>query len=101
MTTVVEKVINLADAYRRHGIKVTLFFYLCYQICDILRFVTCSVVDPDQNPDPDPPDPHVFGPSGSGSRSNSQRYGSGPGSGSGSFFHQAKIVIKTFLPTAF
>ncbi len=95
MTTVAEKVINLADAYRRHGIKVTLFFYLCpIKICDILRFFTCSVADPDQNPDP--PDPHVFGPSGYGSGYNSKRYGSG--SGSGSFFHQAKI--KTFIPTA-
>ena len=46
-------------------------------------------------PDPDPPDPHVFGPSGSGSTS--QRYGSG--SGSGSFYHHAKIVRKTLIPT--
>jgi hypothetical protein len=42
---------------------------------------------------PDPPDPHVFGPPGSGSTS--QRYGSG----SGSFYHQAKIVRKTLIPT--
>jgi hypothetical protein len=41
--------------------------------------------------DPDPPDPHVFGPSGSGSTS--QRYGSG------SFYHHAKIVRKTLIPT--
>jgi hypothetical protein len=33
-------------------------------------------------PDPDPPDPHVFGPP-----------------GSGSFYHQAKIVRKTLVPT--
>ncbi len=33
--------------------------------------------------DPDPPDPHVFGPP-----------------GSGSFYHQAKIVRKTLIPTA-
>ncbi len=38
-------------------------------------------------------DPHVFGPPGSGSIS--QRYGSG----SGSFYHQAKIVRKTLIPT--
>jgi hypothetical protein len=38
------------------------------------------------------PDPHVFGPPGSGSIS--QRYGSG------SFFHQAKIIRKTLIPTA-
>jgi hypothetical protein len=40
-----------------------------------------------------------FGPPGSGSTS--QRYGSGScsGSGSGSFYHHAKIVRKTFIPT--
>jgi hypothetical protein len=43
--------------------------------------------------DPDLPDPHVFGPPGSGSTS--QRYGSG----TGSFFHHAKIVRKTLIPT--
>jgi hypothetical protein len=47
------------------------------------------------DPDPDPPDPHVFGPPGSGSGSASQRYGSG----SGSFYHHAKIVRKTLIPT--
>ncbi len=35
-------------------------------------------------PDPDPPDPHVFG---------------SPGAGSGSFYHHAKIVRKTLIPT--
>jgi hypothetical protein len=47
--------------------------------------------------DPDPPDPRVFGPPGSGTGSTSQRYGSGSGScsGSGSFYHHAKIVLKT------
>ncbi len=39
------------------------------------------------------PDPQVYGPPGSGSIS--QRYGSG----SGSFYHQAKIVWKTLIPT--
>ena len=62
-----------------------------------------SVADPDPNPDPDPPDPHVFGPPGSGSGSTSQMYGSGSGScsgsGSGSFYHHAKIVRKTLIPT--
>ncbi len=55
-----------------------------------------SVVDPDLS---DPSDPHVFGPPGSGSTS--QRYGSGSGSGSGSrsFYHHAKIVRKTLIPT--
>ncbi len=47
-----------------------------------------SVGDPD-------PDPHVFEPPGSGSGSTSQRYGSG----SGSFYHYAKIVRKTLIPT--
>jgi hypothetical protein len=69
-----------------------------------------SVQDPDPHPDasvfgsvadpnPDPPDPHVFGPPGSGSTS--QMYGSGCGScsGSGSFYHHAKIVRKTLIPT--
>jgi hypothetical protein len=45
------------------------------------------------------PDPHVFGPPGSGSGSTSQRYGSGSGPGSGSFYHHAKIVRKTLIPT--
>jgi hypothetical protein len=45
--------------------------------------------------DPDPSDSYVFGPPGSRSRSISQRYGSG----SGSFYHQAKIVRKTLIPT--
>ncbi len=39
------------------------------------------------------PDPRVFGPPESGSGSTSQRYGSG------SFYHQAKIVRKTLIPT--
>ncbi len=38
-----------------------------------------------RNPDQDPSDPYVCGP---------------PGSGSGSFYHQAKIVRKTLIPTA-
>ncbi len=43
--------------------------------------------------DPDPSDPYVFGSPGSGFVC--QRYGSG----SGSFYHQAKIVSKTLIPT--
>ena len=46
-------------------------------------------------PNPDPPDPHVFGPPGSGSTC--QSFGSG--SGFGSFYHHAKIVRKTLIPT--
>jgi hypothetical protein len=45
--------------------------------------------------DPDSSDPYVFGPPGSGSGPINQRYGSG----SGSFYHQAKIVRKTLIPT--
>jgi hypothetical protein len=41
------------------------------------------------------PDPYIFGPPGSRSGSDSQRYGSG----SGSFYHHAKIVRKTWIPT--
>jgi hypothetical protein len=44
-------------------------------------------------------DPHVFGPPGSGSTN--QRYGSGSGSCSGSFYHHAKIIRKTLIPTLF
>ncbi len=53
--------------------------------------IIISVADPD----PAPPDPLVFGPPGSGSGSTSQRYASG----SGSFYHHAKIVRKTLIPT--
>jgi hypothetical protein len=53
-------------------------------------FLPTSV--PDTDP-PDPPDPNVFGPPGSGSISQTLRYGSG------SFYHQAKIVRKTLIPT--
>ncbi len=42
---------------------------------------------------PDQLDQYVFGPPGSESGSISQRYGSG------SFYHQAKIVRKTLIPT--
>jgi hypothetical protein len=49
------------------------------------------------DPDPDPPDPHVFGPLGSGSGSTSQRFGSG--FGTRSFYHHAKTVRKTLIPT--
>ncbi len=43
------------------------------------------------------PNPHVFGPPGSGSIS--QKYGTGSGSGSGSFYQQAKLGRKTWIPT--
>ncbi len=60
----------------------------------VVQAFASSVADPDPNPDPDP---HVFGPPGSGFIS--QRYGSGSGFGSGSFYHHAKIVKKTLIPT--
>ncbi len=44
------------------------------------------------------PDPYVFEPPGSRSGSISLRYGSG--SGFGSFYHQAKIIRKTLIPSA-
>jgi hypothetical protein len=47
----------------------------------------------DSVPDPDSTDPHVFGPPGSGSTS--QRYGSEYGS----FYHHAKIVTNTLIPS--
>jgi hypothetical protein len=43
-------------------------------------YLETSVADPD--PNPDPPDPHVFGPP-----------------GSGSFYHHAKSIRKTLIPT--
>jgi hypothetical protein len=49
-----------------------------------------SVTLPVSVPDPDT---HGFGTSGSGSTN--KRYGAG----SGSFYHHAKIVIKTLIPT--
>jgi hypothetical protein len=64
-----------------------------------LELVTeSSVADPDPNPDPP-----VFRPPGSGYGSTNQRYGPGSGScsgsGSRSFYHHAKTVRKTFIPT--
>jgi hypothetical protein len=64
------------------------------RVCYTQKNVVISSV---ADSDPDPSGPYVFGPPGSGSGSASQRYGYG--SGSGSFYHQAKIVRKTLLPT--
>jgi hypothetical protein len=50
------------------------------------KIAIISVADPDPNPDP-----YVFGPPGSGSVS--QRYRSR------AFFHQAKLVRKSLVPT--
>jgi hypothetical protein len=57
------------------------------------RMLKINIINSVPDPNPDPPDPHVFGPPGSGSTS--QRYGSG----SGSFYHHAKIVRITLIPT--
>jgi hypothetical protein len=57
--------------------------------------IRSSIADSDPNPDPDPSDPYVFGPLGNGFGSISQR----DESGSVSFYHQAKIVRKTLIPT--
>jgi hypothetical protein len=59
----------------------------------IYSFKKNSLADPYPIPNTDPYD---FKPPGSGSGSISQRYGSR----SGSFYHQAKIVRKTSIPTA-
>ncbi len=48
------------------------------------RLHTTKLVNSVAGPNPDPSDPYVFGPS---------------GSGSGSFYHQAKVVRKTCIPT--
>jgi hypothetical protein len=48
----------------------------------LLRFELLSVGTSVADPDPDPQDPHVFGPP-----------------GSGSFYHHAKIVRNTLIPT--
>ncbi len=79
------KTLVLLELFEVH-LNFVLFFLASF-------WVGTSVADPDPNPDPDPPGPHVFGPPGSGSIS--QRYGSG----SGSFYHHAKIVRKTLIPT--
>jgi hypothetical protein len=66
-----------------------------YQDCTVklkTDMIPISVADPD-------PDPHVFGPPGSGSTSQRYGFGSCSGSGSGSFYHHAKIVRKTLIPT--
>ncbi len=71
--------------------------FLCAQVFPILLLESqyynknIGLVSSVADPNPDPPDPHVFGPPGSGSIS--QRYGSG------SFYHHAKIVRKTLIPT--
>ncbi len=66
--------------WRKTGCDPALFRIYC---------ISSSVADPDPNPDPS--DPYVFGPPGSGSVSQSY--------GSGSFYHEAKILNKTLIPT--
>ncbi len=70
--------------YFRYGYSCPNMPLQKFEVGEII--LTGSVADP--NPDLDPPDPHVFG------LSISQRYGSG------SFYHQAKKVRKTLIPTA-
>ncbi len=65
------------------------------------QFLKISVADPDPNRDPAPPDPHVLGlldmvPIHQSEAWIRIRFGSG----SGSFYHQAKKVRKTLIPTA-
>jgi hypothetical protein len=68
-------------------------FYSCWHTDNNLIPIG-SIADPN-------PDPHVFGPPGSGSIGQRSGSGSGFGSGSGSFYHHAKIVRKTLIPTIF
>jgi hypothetical protein len=62
-----------------------------HHIKQVSTFRSSSVADPVPNPDP-----YVFRPPESGSGSTSQRYGSG----SGSFYHQAKTLRKSLIPTS-
>ncbi len=79
-------------------IQIRIRFQVPRRICILYLLVKytdpqhCFQQNPDPDPNPDPSDPYVFGPPGSGSVS--QRYASG------SFYHQAKIVRKTLIPTA-
>jgi hypothetical protein len=97
---------QVLSSYRRGGLRgvpIDIGLAFLHNRRWFLGTLKGSVADPDPNPDPDPPDPRVFGPPGSGSGSTSQRYGSGSGScsgsGSGSFYHHAKIVRQTLIPT--
>jgi hypothetical protein len=84
-----------AKSYRPYYIRAGSLLF------SIIQCILFSVGDPDSNTDPEPSDPYVFGPPGSGSGAISQRYESGSGSVSGSFYHQAKIVGKTLVPTGY
>ncbi len=78
------------DQYKKYLKKVARWLYCRDHVpttCHSVINEYTSVADPD----PHPPDLHVFGPPGSGSTS--QRYGYG------SFYHRAKIVRKTLIPT--
>jgi hypothetical protein len=65
-------------------VRKTRGYFLPLRLCFPIQIFVSSVADPD---------PYVFGPPGSGFIS--QRYGSG------SFYHQAKILIKTLIPYDF
>jgi hypothetical protein len=64
-------------------------------LSSLIVFLSRVIESIERIADPDPSDPYVFEPPGSGYGSSNQRYGSG----SGSFYHQAKIVRKTMIPT--
>jgi hypothetical protein len=57
-------------------------FFVKKNVFEIIASKRCRENNSNEDPDPDPPDPHVFGPP-----------------GSGSFYHHAKIVRKTLIPT--
>ncbi len=71
------------------GLQTVSWFFAPTKLANFFRILKTSVPDPN----PDPTDPYVFWPPGSGSGSTSQRYGPG------SFYHDAKIVRKTLIPT--
>jgi hypothetical protein len=96
-----KRVAFFQDNYFYVEIVRTPFIFIQIKIQTIhsnfLNYTDC-VISSVADPEPDP-DPHVFGPPGSGSTSH--MYGSGSCSGSGSFYHRAKIVRKTLIPTIF
>jgi hypothetical protein len=78
---------SMVSNYPFHIYQNVPFSLMAFMLSSLFSTLFGSVADPD----PDPPDPHVLGPPGSGSTS--QRYRSG------SFYHHAKIVRKTLIPT--
>ncbi len=73
-------------------------YITCFDVVCVIRILECNIYKTKLifgTKKGSVADPYVFGPSGAGAGSASQRYGSG----SGSFYHQAKLVRKTLIPT--